>query len=232
MGAASPQMRKRTGGANDESRKRLRDYHDHLRVTVFLVVEEPIVIVLCKLECPLFAAPVQGADICDCGIVRHHAFLILSQAVPVAGKPPHDRILHRTLNDGYPIGDRADAVLLVVDGVFVLADEVAGGGYCFLLALEILKLEAIDRLALFPVPAQVQKHLVPVHEIADFFIHVCNPFLPSRQKSRPTRNYHLKLQARGESTKAPAPHISLRTCPPRTRFCICESERACRRSRP
>lgn len=32
MGAASPQMRKRTGGANDESRKRLRDYHDHLRV--------------------------------------------------------------------------------------------------------------------------------------------------------------------------------------------------------
>lgn len=67
-------------------------------------------------------------------------------------------------------------MLLVVDGVFVLADEVAGGGYCFLLALEILKLEAIDRLALFPVPAQVQKYLVPVHEIADFFIHVCNPF--------------------------------------------------------
>ena len=52
------------------------------RITVFLVVEEPVVIVLCKLECTLFAAPVQGADICDCGIVRHHAFLILSHAVP------------------------------------------------------------------------------------------------------------------------------------------------------
>ena len=131
------------------------------RITVFLVVEEPVVIVLCKLECPLFAAPVQGADICDCGIVRHHAFLILSHAVPVAGKPPHDRILHRTLNDSYPIGDRADAVLLVVDCVLVLADEVAGGGYCFLLALEILKLEAIDRLALFPVPLRYRSISYP-----------------------------------------------------------------------
>ena len=103
-----------------------------------------------------------------------------------------------------------------------------GGGYRFLFALEIWKLETTLFLVLLPVPAQIQKHLVPGNKIA----HVCNPFSPSRLKSRPTRNYHLQPQARGESTKAPVPHISLRTCPLRTRFCIRESERACRRSRP
>lgn len=118
-------------------------------------------------------------------------------------------------------------MLLVVDGVLMLFNKLTRGGYRFLFALEIWKLETTLFLVLLPVPAQIQKHLVPGNKIA----HVCNPFSPSRLKSRPTRNYHLQPQARGESTKAPVPHISLRTCPLRTRFCIRESERACRRDR-
>ena len=156
------------------------------RIAVFLVVEEPIVIALCKLECPLFAAPVQGADICDCGIVRHHAFLILSHAVPVAGKPSEVLILDAAFNLCHPVGHRPDAVLLVVDCVLVLPDEIASSVYRFLRAPIIRKLEIIDLLTLLPITFKVKKHLVPGYEIADFLFHVYLPFSPSRPKSRPT----------------------------------------------
>ena len=87
---------------------------------------------------------------------------ILRGAVRVARKPPEVLILDASRDLRRPIGHGADAVLLVVDGVLMLFNKLTRGGYRFLFALEIWKLETTLFLVLLPVPAQIQNISCPV----------------------------------------------------------------------